>query len=99
MDFTFEHSHFNMDTRESFRAMKNLAALSPPLLDFVVSELKNGNVISSVLLFGDNEIQVVFRNPFHKVYDNAGVSFTRETDPHYHGDFYRAGSHSLVAPF
>lgn len=98
MNFAFELSHFQMDSRESILAMKNLQRLSPAVLELVISELQAGNVVTDVVLFGDNEIQAMLRDPFRKEYNSQELVFSREIDPHYRGDFYRLGNHSVVAP-
>jgi|SRR5687767_6385203 hypothetical protein len=98
MDFAFEYFHFDMDSREKITAMKNLRSLHPDLMEIVVSELKDGNVISRVHLLGINGMEVSFRNPFHKSYERSSIEHTIETDPHYSGDFYRVEDQSVVAP-
>jgi hypothetical protein len=97
MDFTFEHSHFAMDSRESIRAMKDLDFLHAELVEIVINELKAGNVISRVQLFGDNQLEVLLRDPFHRTYESPSIQHSIETDPHYRGDFYRMDNHAVVA--
>jgi hypothetical protein len=98
MDFEFEPFHFAMDSREKIRAIKNLRFLPAALMTIVIEELKNRNVISRIQLMGENEIEVMFRDAFHKTYEHSGIQHTIETDPHYHGDFYRVDGHAVVAP-
>jgi hypothetical protein len=98
MDFSFEHFHFDMASREKIRAMKDLRSLHSDLMKIVVNELNHGNVISHVLLLGETGIEVSLRDAFHKSYEHPGTQHSIETDPHYHGDFYRVDGHTVVAP-
>jgi hypothetical protein len=97
MEFEFEYSHFTMASREKIFALKNLRSLPETLMAIVINELKNGNIISRVQRVGENEIEVSFRDPFHISYEHLGIKHRIETDPHYHGDFYRAGGSAVVA--
>lgn len=98
MNFNFEHKHFAMASREAIKATKDLARLSPVLLEIVVSELQNGNIILRVQKFGDNEMEVLLKHPYSESYSPTDVEHVIETDPHYRGDFYRVGRHAVVAP-
>lgn len=96
-NFTFEYHHFAMDSREKIRAMKVIENLHPQLIDILIFELQTGNIIARAQAFGQDEIEVALQYPFKQIYDRPAIEHFIETDSHYRGDFYRVGSHAIVA--